>query len=112
MIPEYHFDRIALGPIHLHVFGTLLVRGIIVGHSILVWQARAAQLGSPRVIEGFAISLGAGALVVGLAGEQVLTLGLSSVAGAAGALAAGLVYALILRLDLLLVAHLICVTSS
>jgi phosphatidylglycerol:prolipoprotein diacylglycerol transferase len=101
MIPEYHFDRIALGPIHLQVFGVLLVLGIIVGHSRLVREARAAQLGSPRVIEGFAVALGAGALLVGFAGERLFGLGLSSVAGAVGALAAGLVYALAFHLDLL-----------
>ncbi|MEO7329798.1 MAG: prolipoprotein diacylglyceryl transferase family protein, partial [Minicystis sp.] len=101
MIPEYHFDRLSLGPIHLQVFGTLLVLGLIVGHSLLVRRARADDLASPRVIEGFAITLGAGALIVGFVAERVIGLGLSSVAGAAGALAAGLVYALAFHLDLL-----------
>ncbi len=101
MIPEYHFDRLSLGPIHLQVFGTLLVLGIIVGHSLLVRRAREDELGSPRVIEGFAITLGAGALIVGFVAERVFGLGLSSVAGAVGALAAGVVYALAFHLDLL-----------
>jgi phosphatidylglycerol:prolipoprotein diacylglycerol transferase len=101
MIPEYHFDRLALGPIHLQVFGTLLVLGIITGHTLLVRRARADDLASPRVIEGFAITLGAGALIVGFLADHLIGLGLSSVAGAAGALAAGLVYALAFHLDLL-----------
>jgi phosphatidylglycerol:prolipoprotein diacylglycerol transferase len=100
MIPEYHFERIALGPIELRVFGTLVVLGILTGHTLLVRRARQEQLGSPAVIEGFAVSLGAGALLLGFLGER-LTGGLSSVAGALGALAAALVYARIFRLDLL-----------
>lgn len=101
MIPEYHFDAIALGPIRLQVFGTLVVLGIIAGHMVLVRRARAEQLGSPRVIEGFAIALGAGAVVVGLVAERLFGFGLSSVAGAVGGLAAGVVYALAFQLDLL-----------
>ena len=63
MIPEYHFDRITLGPIELRVFGTLVVLGILTGHTLFVRRARRAQLGAPAVIEGFAVSLGAGALL-------------------------------------------------
>ncbi|MFO0760938.1 MAG: prolipoprotein diacylglyceryl transferase family protein [Byssovorax sp.] len=101
MIPYYRFDQLSLGPIHLHVFGTLLVLGIITAHSLLVRRARAMNLGSPAVIEGFAVSLGAGALVLGFVVERLLGLGLSSAAGALGALLVGLGYALIFRLDLL-----------
>lgn len=101
MIPAIDLSTFSLGQVHIHVFGLLLVLGVIIGHMALVRRARAMQLGSPWLIEGFAIAIGAGAIVASFVASQILGLGLSSVFGLAGAIAAGATYVLAVRGDLL-----------
>ena len=105
MIPEIHATTIALGPIAIHPFGLLLVAGVIAAHTALVRRARAEAVASPRVIEGFAIALGAGGLLVSLAFDRVFG-ALGSFPAAAGAIVAGAVYGAVFRLDLLELADL------
>ena len=50
MFPDYHFEALVLGPIRLQIFGTLVVLGIIAGHSVgcrrnTVRSRRELQLG-------------------------------------------------------------------
>jgi phosphatidylglycerol:prolipoprotein diacylglycerol transferase len=105
MIPEIHATTLAIGPIALHPFGLLLVAGIIAAHTALVRRARAEAVAPPRVIEGFAIALDAGGLLVSLAFDRVFG-ALGSFPAAAGALLAGAIYGAAFRLDLLRLADL------
>lgn len=100
MIPEIHATSIPLGPIVLHPFGLLVVAGIIAAHTALVRRARARAVASARVIEGFAIALGAGGLLVSLIVDR-LAGSLGSLPAASGALVAGAIYGASFRLDLL-----------
>jgi len=106
LIPFFELREIQLGPIRLHAFGTLLVLGIIVGHMLVIRRGRARGLASPAMLEGFAISLGVGALVGGLVGERLIGTGLGSAFGLGGVFAAGALYTLLLRLDVLAFADL------
>ena len=99
MIPEINAETIALGPINLHPFGILLVASVIAAHSALVRRARAEAFAPRRVIEGFAISLGAGGLLLSFFFDRVYG-ALGSFPAAVGAILAGAIYALAFRLDL------------
>jgi phosphatidylglycerol:prolipoprotein diacylglycerol transferase len=105
MIPEIHAETVALGPVHLHPFGILLVAGVIAAHTALVRRGRAEALASPRVIEGFAIALGAGGLLISWAIDQAYG-GLGSFPAAAGAILAGAIYGAAFHLDLVRIADL------
>jgi phosphatidylglycerol---prolipoprotein diacylglyceryl transferase len=105
MIPEIHATAFALGPITLQPFGLLVVLGVIAAHTALVRRGRAEALASPRVIEGFAVALGAGGIFVSLLADRVFG-GLGSFPAAAGAIGAGVVYCAAFRLDLLKMADL------
>ena len=105
MIPEIHATTIALGPIALHPFGLLLVAGVIAAHTALVRRARAEAVAPPRVIEGFAVALGAGGLLVALGFDRLVG-ALGSFPAAAGAIVAGAIYGAAFRLDLLKLADL------
>lgn len=105
MIPEIHATNLAIGPIVLHPFGLLLVAGVIAAHTALVRRARAEAITSPRVIEGFAVALGAGGLLVALVFDQLLR-SLGSFPAAAGAIVAGAIYGAAFQLDLLRMADL------
>jgi phosphatidylglycerol:prolipoprotein diacylglycerol transferase len=98
MIPEIHAESLAIGPVRLRPFGLLLVLGVIVAHSALVRRARAEALASPRVIEGFAIVLGAGGLALSLMVDHALG-ALGSFPAAGGAIIAGGIYCAVFRLD-------------
>jgi hypothetical protein len=89
MIPEFSLHEIRLGPVHLQVFGVLLTLGVITGHMVLVRRARAERLGAVWTIEGFALALGAGALIAALIADRLFGVGLSSIGGLAGAIVAG-----------------------
>jgi phosphatidylglycerol:prolipoprotein diacylglycerol transferase len=105
MIPEIHATTIALGPIALHPFGLLLIAGVIAAHTALVRRARAEAVASPAVIEGFAVALGAGGLLVSLGFDRLFG-ALGSFPAAAGAIVAGAVYGAAFRLDLIKLADL------
>jgi phosphatidylglycerol:prolipoprotein diacylglycerol transferase len=100
MIPEIHATSIPVGPIVLHPFGLLLVAGIIAAHTALVRRARARAVAAPRVIEGFAIALGAGGLLSSLVVDHLFG-SLGSLPAVFGALVAGAIYGAAFRLDLL-----------
>jgi len=106
MIPAIDLREIPLGPIRLHPFGTLLVLSIIVGHTLVIRRGRALGLASPAVLEGFAIALGAGALLNGYLAEAFFRRGLASAAGLGGAVATGAIYVIALGLPLLAFADL------
>jgi phosphatidylglycerol---prolipoprotein diacylglyceryl transferase len=101
MIPEFSLHEIRLGPVHFQVFGVLLTLGVITGHMVLVGRAWAERLGTVWTIEGFALALGAGALIAALIADRLFGVGLSSIGGLAGAIVAGGIYTFALRLDVL-----------
>jgi phosphatidylglycerol:prolipoprotein diacylglycerol transferase len=105
MIPEVHATSIPLGPIVVHPFGLLLVAGIIAAHTALVRRARTRAVASPRVIEGFAVTLGVGGLLVSFIADRMYG-SLGSFPAAFGAILAGAVYGAAFRLDLLELADL------
>lgn len=105
MIPEIHAETVNLGPVRLHPFGLLLVIGVIAAHTALVRRGRAESIASPRVIEGFAIALGAGGLSLSLLFDHLYG-GLGSFPTAVGAILAGAVYGAVFHLDLLRTADL------
>lgn len=105
MIPEIHAESFAIGSIRLQPFGLLLALGIIAAHTALVRRGRAEALASPRVIEGFAVALGAGGILVSLIADRVYG-GLGSFPAALGAIGAGAIYGAVFRLDLLRMADL------
>jgi phosphatidylglycerol:prolipoprotein diacylglycerol transferase len=105
MIPEIHATSLAIGPVALHPFGLLLVAGVIAAHTALVRRARAEAIAPPGVIEGFAIALGAGGLLVAFGFDRLFG-ALGSFPVAAGAIVAGAVYGAAFRLDLLALADL------
>jgi prolipoprotein diacylglyceryltransferase len=101
MIPAYHLEGFSIGPVRLHTFGLLLVTGIIAAHTALVRRARADGLARPAVVEGFAVSVTAGGIAAALIADRVVGLGLSSLFGVGGAIAAGAAYAGVMGLDVL-----------
>ena len=105
MFPEIHAETVDLGPIRLHPFGILLVLGVIAAHTALVRRARAEAIATPRVIEGFAVALGAGGLFISLVIDRAYG-GLGSFPAAAGAILAGVIYGATFRLDLRKIADL------
>ena len=105
MIPEIHAETIALGPVQLHPFGILLVAGVIAAHTALVRRGRAEALASPRVIEGFAVALGVGGLLISWGIDRAYG-GLGSFPAAAGAILAGAIYGAAFQLDLVRIADL------
>lgn len=107
MIPYFVLDQIAIGPITLHTWGLFVGLGFSAGYLWFYYSARKESL-APKKIAGLALAIFFGAMLgAWLLARLTAGGGAMFMGGLLGAIVAGVLYVLFVRLDLWCVADLL-----